>query len=93
MPDFGKKGKPKTREKEKPDVETVESVVEERSITPFSDGVVSPQFRRFPTVQRAADAEVALLKSFLHYFSVGRTFVGTIHTKTSFMKKKGGRLL
>lgn len=60
---------------------------------PFSDGIVSAKFQAFPTTSRSADAEVELLKSFLSYFSVTTPFIGTIDSKISFMKKKGGRLL
>lgn len=76
-------------------VKVVEKVEDQNTqiAIPFSDGLVSPKFSMFPMLPRVGDTEVDLLKSFLKYFSVTSPYIGTISTKTSFMKKKGGRLL
>ena len=75
------------------EVEQSEELEIKEEIMPFSDGLVTSSFCIFPLVAKIADEEVGLLRLFLKYFSQTEPFIGTMNTKTSFMKKKGGRLL
>lgn len=60
---------------------------------PFEDGLVSAGLRNLPIVPRVGGEEVSILHDFLVLFSKTETFIGAISSKTSFMKKTGGRLL
>lgn len=60
---------------------------------PFIDGIVSPRLRGLAVIPRAGGEEAALLHDFLYLFAKTETFIGAISSKTSFMKKAGGRLL
>lgn len=61
--------------------------------TPFSDGIVVARLNNLAFVPRSGGDEVDILRSFLKYYSSSTPFVGTISSKLSFMRKKGGRLL
>lgn len=60
---------------------------------PFSDGLVSSKLKGLTVVARVGGQEVSVLHDFLELFAKTDTFIGTISSKTSFMKKTGGRLL
>lgn len=60
---------------------------------PFSDGIVAACLNNLVVIPRIGGQEVDILRSFLHYFVVTDTFIGTITTRASFMRKKGGTLL
>lgn len=62
-------------------------------VEPFSDGLVSLKLRDLAVIPRIGGEEVALLRDFLSLFAKTETFIGAIASKTSFMKKTGGRLL
>lgn len=61
--------------------------------TPFSDGIVASCLSNLVVIPRIGGQEVDLLRSFLSYFVITDTFIGTITMRASFMKKKGGTLL
>lgn len=71
--------------------EQVEPTLEPK-VKSFSDGLVDSRFKN-SVVVHSADMEVYLLQNFLSYFKETETFIGNINTRTSFMHKKGGRLL
>lgn len=60
---------------------------------PFSDGIVAVCLQELIAIPTHDVAEVELFRSFLQYFSSTGSFIGTISSKTSFMKKKGVILL
>lgn len=69
-------------------------VQQEPSIAePFTDGIVSPRLKGLTVVPRAGGEDVAVLHDFLLLFAKTETFIGAISSKTSFMKKAGGRLM
>lgn len=70
-----------------------ESVQETTPAVPFSDGIVSKCLEDLVAIPRVGGQDVEVLKGFLNYFHLTGTFIGTISTKSSFMKKKGGILL
>lgn len=82
---------PKKKKKKQEQVKEVHP--EQTAVPPFSDGVVSAKFCTVPSVLHAGGPEVEMLRAAMHYFTVTEPFIGTINTKVSFMKKKGGRLL
>lgn len=61
--------------------------------TPFEDGLVHKALSSIPHIPRVGGEETAVLKGFLDLFARTETFIGAIYSKTSFMKKTGGRLL
>lgn len=60
---------------------------------PFADGLVSPKLKGLVVVPRVGGEEVTALHDFLEMYARTETYIGTISSKTSFMKKSGGRLL
>ena len=62
-------------------------------VEPFMDGIVSQALRGITVIPRAGGEDAAILHDFLGLFAKTETFIGAISTKTSFMKKAGGRLL
>lgn len=60
---------------------------------PFSDGLVSARLRGLTVIPRRGGEDTSTLHDFLELFSKTETFIGAISSKTSFMKKTGGRLL
>lgn len=76
------------------DLETKqESGLTVATVMPFEDGLVNVGLRGLPTTPRTGGEEISVLHDFLILFSKTETFVGAISSKTSFMKKTGGRLL
>lgn len=59
----------------------------------FADGLVSPKLKGLVVVPRVGGEEVTVLHDFLEMYARTETYIGTISSKTSFMKKSGGRLL
>lgn len=83
-----------------PDEEVVETEVSGQVSTstvgpaePFSDGLVSAKLKGLVVVPRVGGEEVTVLHDFLEMYSRTEPYIGTISSKTSFMKKSGGRLL
>ena len=62
-------------------------------VEPFSDGIVSDKLQGLTVIPRSGGEDIAVLHDFLYLFAKTETFIGTISSKTSFMKKAGGRLL
>lgn len=60
---------------------------------PMQGDVVSPTLASVLIVPRIAGEELATLKGFLRYYTLTGIYVGSIVSKTSFMRKKGGVLL
>lgn len=60
---------------------------------PFSDGIAAASLKDLVVILRDGGQEVAFLRSFLRYFATTETFIGSVSSKLSFMKKKGGTLL
>lgn len=77
--------------------ETEERVVPPRQeierATPFSDGIVAASLADLVMVPHASGSEVELTRGFLRYFAATGTYIGSMSSKLSFMKKKGGTLL
>lgn len=71
----------------------VNSIPEAHKISPFVDGLVSARLNGLVIIPRVGGEEVELLRGFLRHFSTAAPFAGNIVSKTSFMRKKGGRLL
>ena len=74
----------------------VSSKVEEpiNKVEPFSDSIVSSTLKGVTVMHCVGSAEVSLFSSILdYYYNRNNSFIGDIFIKTSFMKKKGGRLL
>ena len=63
------------------------------TVEPFEDDLVSRRLKNLTVIPRAGGEDAALLHDFLYLFAKTETFIGTISSKTSFMKKAGGRLL
>ena len=81
-----------------PDVGYEEEVAESTDRTveraePFSDGLVSVRLRDVTVIPRIGGEECLVLGEFLKQLSSTEPFIGSISTKTSYMKKQGGRLL
>lgn len=62
-------------------------------IEPFSDGIVNYKLDGLIVVPRICYQELDPLKQFLKYFATVGFTAGSIYTKSSFMKRKGGVLL
>ncbi len=60
---------------------------------PFSDGLVSPRLRGLTVILHVGGEDTAALHDFLELFSKTETSICATSSKTSFMKKTGGRLL
>lgn len=75
------------------ELDTKVEVGKDTVTTPFSDGLVFARLNGLTMIPRTGDTEVELLREFFKYFASANPFVGNISTKSSFMKKKGGRLL
>lgn len=73
--------------------ETGENEVTVEPVEPFSDGLVSARLRGLVVIPRMGGEDVAALHDFLELFAKTEPFIGAISSKTSFMKKTGGRLL
>lgn len=76
--------------------ETEERVVPRQEVeraTPFSDGIVAASLADLVMVPHASGSEVELTRGFLRYFAATGTYIGSMSSKLSFMKKKGGTLL
>lgn len=67
--------------------------LEQSVAEPFSDGLVSRQFKGLAIVPRVGGEECSLLADFLSVFARTEPFIGAISQKASYMKKQGGRLL
>ncbi len=82
-----------------PDVDFQDNVVETgtehevHQAEPFSDGLVSAKLRGLTVIPRVGGEECSVLGDFLVLFSRTEPFIGAVSTKTSYMKKQGGRLL
>lgn len=77
---------------EAPEEEVRKMPVVEQAI-PFADGLTAQCLDNLVVISRVGGQEVDLLKSFLKYFATTETFIGTISSKGSFMKRKAGVLL